>query len=155
MAMERYDRITSLIWIVFGIGLCIKSWVLGLGGPSEPGTGFVPFLTGLVIIILSFSLFLEATFTMKRSSSKQTSLWKEVYWKRVVYITILLLAYALLLSQLGFLIATFLVMVFLLKTGKPIKWRAAFLIGLLTSGISYLIFDVWLQVPFPQGVLRF
>ncbi len=153
--MGRYDRIISLIWIVLAIGLCVESLALGLGSVMEPGTGFMPFIMGLVMIVLAVAVFLESHFEIRNLPPKKVSFWADVYWKRVVYIAILLLAYAVLLPKLGFLIATFLVMVFLLKSGEPIKWPAAILVGLLTSGISYVIFDFWLQVSFPRGILSF
>ena len=153
--MERYDRIFSFIWIALGVAQCGEAVNLGLGSVSEPGTGFMPFVLGLVMILLAVSLLLEATFTIKKNPQKKTSLWSEVYWKRVFYITLLLLSYALLLPKLGYLIATFLVMVFLLKSGEPVKWPAAILMGALTSGLSYLIFGIWLNVSFPRGMLSF
>jgi hypothetical protein len=52
-------------------------------------------------------------------------------------------------------LATFLLTVFLLKSGEPMKWPASLLIGLLTSGLTYWIFGVWLSVPFPRGFLSF
>ena len=154
-AMERYDRLISFIWMVLGLAQCVESFNLGLGSVSEPGTGFMPFVMGLVMILLAVSLLLEANFTLKRSRLHKVSLWSEVHWKRVVYITMLLLAYSFLLPKLGYIIATFLVMVFLLKSGEPVKWPAAILVGALTSGLSYLIFGFWLNVSFPRGMLSF
>ncbi len=138
-----------------GLAQCWEAVHLGLGNVSEPGTGFMPFVLGLVMIVLAIALLLEAAFTIQKTPPKKTSLWSEVYWKRVAYITLLLLAYALFLPKLGYLIATFLVMVFLLKSGEPVKWPAAVLLGALTSGLSYLIFGVWLNVSFPRGMLSF
>lgn len=153
--MERYDRIFSFIWIALGVAQCVESITFGLGSVSEPGTGFMPFVMGLVMILLAVSLLLEAAFTLKKGPLHKISPWSEVHWERVVYITILLLAYSFLLPKLGYLIATFLVMVFLLKSGEPVKWPAAILVGALTSGLSYLIFGIWLNVSFPRGILSF
>ena len=153
--MERYDRIFSFIWIALGVAQCVESVNFGLGSVSEPGTGFMPFVMGLVIILLAVSLLIEATFTLKKSPPPKTSLWAEVHWKRVAYITLLLLAYSFLLPKLGYILATFLVMVFLLKSGEPVKWPAAILVGALTSGLSYLIFGIWLSVSFPRGMFSF
>lgn len=153
--MERYDRIISLIWIALGIGQCMESWVLGLGSMSEPGTGFIPFVVGLVIIVLSAILLLESSIEVKKNPGRKVSRWSDTHWRRVIYIVILLLAYALLLPKLGYLIATFLVLVFLLKSGEPIKWPAAIIVAILTSTISYLVFGIWLSVSFPKGILSF
>jgi putative tricarboxylic transport membrane protein len=153
--MARLDRIFSFIWIVLGIFQCSESISLGLGNFMEPGTGFMPFVMGLVMIGLAVALFLESYFEMKKNPSQKVSLWSDVYWKRVVHITVIMLIYAVLLPKLGFLLDTFLVMVFLLKSGEPVKWPAAIMVGALTAVVSYVIFGVWLSVSFPTGLLSF
>ena len=153
--MARFDRIFSFIWIALGVFQCAESISLGLGSVMEPGTGFMPFAMGLVMIGLAIALFLESYFEMRKKPSQKVSLWSEVYWKRVVYITVIMLSYAVLLPKLGFLLDTFLVMVFLLKSGEPVKWPAAIVVGALTAVVSYVIFGVWLSVSFPAGILSF
>jgi len=153
--MARFDRIFSIIWIALGVFQCAESISLGLGSVMEPGTGFMPFAMGLVMIGLAIALFLESYYEMRKKPSPKVSLWSEVYWKRVVYITAIMLSYAVLLPKLGFLLDTFLVMVFLLKSGEPVKWPAAIVVGALTAVVSYVIFGVWLNVSFPVGLLSF
>ena len=153
--MERYDRWLSLIWMALGLGQCFESWRLGLGSISEPESGFMPFLLGLLILVLSAILLVESFIAMKRTPGTRLSLWSEVHWKRIFLISLLLLAYALLLPKLGYLVATFFLTVLLLKSGEPMKWPVCLLIGLLTSGLTYWIFGVWLSVPFPRGFLSF
>ena len=153
--MARFDRIFSFIWIALGVFQCAESISLGLGSVMEPGTGFMPFAMGLVMIGLAVALFFESYFEMRKKPSQKVSLWSEVYWKRVVYITAIMLSYAVLLPKLGFLLDTFLVMVFLLKSGEPVKWPAAIVVGALTAVVSYVIFGVWLNVSFPAGLLSF
>jgi hypothetical protein len=153
--MERYDRIFSFIWITLGVVQCIESVVLGLGSVSEPATGFMPFIMGIVLILLAGFLFIEASVELKKKPGLRVSVWADVYWKRVVYIVLLMTGYAVLLPKLGFLVGTLLVMVFLMKSGESVKWPVAILIGLATAFISYMIFGVWLKVSFPRGILSF
>lgn len=153
--MERYDRIISLIWIALGAGQCLESWLLGLGSVAEPGTGFMPFVVGLILIALSTLLLVESTLKGMNTPATRVSPWAEIQWKRIIYVIILLLVYSLLLPKLGYLIATFLLMVFLLRSMEPLSWPAAVTVGVLTSVVSYLIFNVWLQVSFPRGILSF
>lgn len=155
--MERYDRIISVIWGVLGLVQCIQSWALGLGSVSEPDSGFMPFIMGLGMVVLAIALFIESSWGWgkMKSITKNISPWGGVYWKRVVYIAIIMLVYAVLLTTLGFLLDTFLLMVFLLKSGETIRWPTAVAVGALTAGFSYLIFGVWLNVAFPPGILSF
>jgi putative tricarboxylic transport membrane protein len=128
---------------------------LGLGSVSEPESGFMPFVLGLGIIALSTILWVESFLSLKQMPRQKTSAWAEADWRRILWVSLLLLGYALLLPKLGYLLATFLLTVFLLKSGEPMKWPASLLIGLLTSGLTYWIFGVWLSVPFPRGFLSF
>jgi putative tricarboxylic transport membrane protein len=153
--MERYDRIISFLWIALGVGQCVSAWRVGLGKISEPEPGFAPFVVGLGIILLSVFLLVESSIAVKKNPGKGVPIWSEVYWKRILYMVILLSAYVLLLRKLGYLIDTFLLMVLLVKSGQSSKWTRAIIAGVLISGISYLIFTVWLHVPFPEGIFSF
>jgi putative tricarboxylic transport membrane protein len=153
--MEKYDRIFSFLWIALGVFQCVESISLGLGNVMEPGTGFMPFVMGLVVIGLAVALFLESYFAMKKNPPRKHSPWTDVYWRRVLLISAILLVYAILLPKLGYLLDTFLVMVFLLKSGEPIRWPTAIIVGAITAGFSYVLFGIWLSVSFPPGILSF
>jgi drug/metabolite transporter (DMT)-like permease len=71
--------------------------------------------------------------------------------KKVVLTTIALLVYAIGMGYLGFLISTFIFFVFLLRTIEPQRWGLVILESLLASGISYVIFEIWLQAQLPRG----
>ena len=155
--MERYDRIISVIGVVLGICQCIQSWALGLGSVSEPDSGFMPFIMGLGMVVLAIALFIESSWGWgkMKSITKNISPWEDTYWKRVVYITMIMLVYAVLLTRLGYILDTFLLMVFLLKSSGTIRWPTAVIVGALVSGFSYLLFGIWLNVAFPPGILSF
>jgi len=153
--MARHDPVFAFIWIALGVFLCAESFSLGLGSIMEPGPGFMPFVMGSVMIGLAIALFLESYFHTRKIPSKKISPWSDVYWKKVVYVAFIMLVYAVLLSKLGYLLDTFLLMVFLLKSGASIKWPTAIFVGALTAGFSYVLFGIWLKVPFPGGVWSF
>ncbi len=148
------DRIISLILITLGVGQCLWSLHLGLGRASEPKTGFMPFLIGLILIILSAVLLVQSTAEVSKNHRTRASPWSDIHWKRVIFMIILLLAYCILLPILGYLISTFLLMVLSMRVIEPRNWLATMMVGIMTSIISYLIFDVWLQVSFPHGILN-
>ncbi len=153
--MARHDQVFAFIWIILGVYLCAESFSLALGSIMEPGPGFMPFAMGSVMIVLAIALFLESTAQTKKIPTRKISPWSDVYWKKVVYVAVVMLAYAVLLSKLGYLLDTFILMVFLLKSGASIKWPTAIFVGALTSGFSYFLFGVWLHVPFPRGMMGF
>ena len=49
--MSRW--IGSIFWLVIGLYVGIKAYLLGLGSLHHPGPGFIFFVTALLLIILS------------------------------------------------------------------------------------------------------
>jgi putative tricarboxylic transport membrane protein len=153
--MERNDRIFSFVWFALGLGQCVEACRLGLGKVSEPDTGFAPFIGGVLIILFSAFLFAESSMAIRKNPAIKLSIWADVNKQRILYLIILLTAYALLLRTLGFLVDTFLLMTLLVKSNESSRWPGAVFAGALISGISNLVFKVWLFVPFPEGILGF
>ena len=149
--MNRNDRWTSIIWGCLGLYVAYEGCQLKLGGLHNPGCGFLIFGAGIILSILSLVLFVR-NFASKNDEKK--ALWKGLQWPVGIKLMIALFAYALVLRWLGFLLATFLLMLFLFKGLAPQKWRIAFLLSIITIGLTYLIFGVFLETQVPEGVLE-
>ena len=74
--------------------------------------------------------------------------------KKIVLTVIALLAYATTMDYLGFLVSTFFFSFFLLRMIEPQRWGVVILESLLASGVSYLIFEIWLQAQLPRGIFQ-
>jgi putative tricarboxylic transport membrane protein len=149
--MNRNDRWTSFIWSCLGLHIAYEGYQLKLGSLHNPGCGFLIFGAGITLSILSLILFIR-TFASKKEENK--ALWKGLQWPIGIKLMIALFAYALVLRWLGFLLATFLLMLFLFKGLVPQKWRIAFLLSIITITLTYLIFGVFLETQVPEGVLE-
>ncbi len=66
-----------------------------------------------------------------------------------------LLIYALVLEWLGFLLATFALLLFFFRTLQRQSWLVVVTGSLATSLLSYLVFKTWLGVNLPGGLLGF
>ncbi|MBI5967481.1 MAG: tripartite tricarboxylate transporter TctB family protein [Deltaproteobacteria bacterium] len=143
--------IPSIFWISIGIYVAIQAYLLGLGSFHQPGPGFIFFLAALILTFLSV-IDLIATF-MARSEEKEKRIWWGVQWERVLLILGVLSAYVFFWNVLGFLISTFLLMIFLFKGIEPTRWWIALVGGFITTLMAYYIFKVWLAIPFPRGFL--
>ena len=69
----------------------------------------------------------------------------------MVLAVIALLAYAVIMNYLGFLVSTFLFLVFLLKVIEPQRWSVALLGSLVASAAFYGVFELGLQSQLPKG----
>lgn len=149
-----YDRISGFIWLFLGLIICVMSYRIDLGEAGSPGPGFIPFLTGCLLILLSF-IFLVKSFLLSTDSRREKNLWKGLRWDKPLLVVIALFAYILLLPVFGYLVVTLLFMVFLGKLIQPQKWTMIIIISILSVAASYLIFGLWLNCQFPKGVLKF
>ena len=150
-----FQRMVSVFWLTIGLYVCISSYRLGFGSFHEPGPGFIFFLAALLLIILS-SIDVGVALIGKGEKKKTDEpVWVDVRWSKVLLVIIGLTIYIFIFNFLGFILSTFLLMIFLFKAVEPTKWWISVLSSLITILISYAIFNAWLKVPFPQGILGF
>lgn len=157
LILKEHDVISSLIWIVVSALFCRESLDLGLGDFTEPGAGFFPFLTSLILIFLSAGLF--AVSLRKRWGFNFLEVrkhWSDRDGFRRISLTVLFLgSYVVALNYLGFALTTFLFIFLLLRFIEPQKWPTVVLGSLLTAAGSYAIFEIWLRANLPVGFLGF
>lgn len=155
MSAKTYRRIEGLFWIGIGLLICYLSRRAHLGTFIEPGPGFMPFVVGLFISVVSLIMLL--TQILSRASKQDAFdiglVFRRVPKNRLGLTAAVLVCYALLLGKLGYIIATFLLMWFLLYDWKKKNWVASLLSSLGIVMGSYLLFEVWLRSQLPRGLL--
>ena len=151
--MRNTDQSSGLFWLVVGIGIAISSLKYGFGTLHEPGPGFITFFAGAILIILSFALFLSS-FKNPEGRSNLQSLWAGLDPGKVLYVFVLLVAYTLLVKPVGFLISTFFLLSLLFRIKGTYRLKTVFLMSLLVTMGSYIIFEIWLKAQLPKGILE-
>jgi putative tricarboxylic transport membrane protein len=153
--MKNKDRTSAMVGVGIGILISISSYGLGLGNWHEPGPGFMPFFSGLMISLLGVVVFMEALFRREPEPAlpegkKELLLFRN--WKVIVTLG-MLFAYALFIDLIGFALDTFLFLGVLLWVVERFKgWKALSLAAVFTGAI-YLLFEVLLKVQMPSGLL--
>jgi len=144
--MVSRDVVVAGLALALGAAAIIESAKLPLGTVRNPGQGFFPWWTSVVIVLLAIVL-LAQVLTSRSSTSPHTP-------GRIAKVTALLLvlaAYTFLLDFLGYLICTFLLVLFMLRATDPQRWTVALSMAVLTAVGSYVVFAIWLSVPLPRG----
>jgi putative tricarboxylic transport membrane protein len=137
--------------MVFSLTVCLESWRLDVGNLHAPGPGFLPFLTGLLLGGLAGIAFIQA---LKEKPSQDRGFFSfGDYLIKVGLLAGALVVYVLLLNTLGFLVGTFLLLLFLFRIMEPLGWKTVFLASIITLGAVYLLFDVFLGTRLPSGIL--
>ncbi len=150
--MRGKDTYSSLFWMVISVGICYGGYELELGTLHDPGSGFIFFWVGLIMVGLSLSIFIQAI-TEKAKAAEIKILWAGVQWEKVIYVLIALILYAYAFTSLGFLLSTALLLIFLFKAIEPQRWSVAIVGAVLSAFSAYAVFQLWLGSPLPKGFL--
>jgi len=150
--MMRWDRISGLFGLLLGIFIMIKSVSLDAGGFRQPGPGFFP-LFGAILLTLFSAILLAQCFLAKAHAIRSTGVVEGEKPRLALYAFLGVVAYAFVFEPLGFIVATFLLVVFLLRVVTPKKWWVTFLTAVTVSLSSYGVFTVLLKSELPDGIL--
>ena len=151
--MKNLDRISSLFWLFFSVYILIESLHIGIGRLQKPHAGFMAFGGSLLLGIFSLTLFLQTFFRKEPATSIPG--FSIPLWKRVAAILLSLILYIVIFEKAGYLIATFLLMTFLLASLREMKWGWIPGTSFLITFLSYYIFTKGLGVQFPHGLFGF
>jgi putative tricarboxylic transport membrane protein len=150
--MKRWmNRISNIFLLGFAVLIFSLSLKLGFGTFRNPGPGFVPFLTSVLLLSLSLIVFIKEM----RGATEEGEKVAFITWGNLtkpVYLTLALIGYALLFLMLGYLVSTFLLMLAMSIICEPKKWGVKIVTAAIIAGLSFLLFAVWLRVPLPKGI---
>ena len=146
--MVSRDVVVAALTVALGAAAIFESAKLPLGTVRNPGQGFFPWWTSVVIVLLAIVLLAQVL--TSRSSTNQRARGRIA---KVTALLLVLAAYTLLLDSLGYLLCTFLLVLFMLRVTDTQRWPVALSMALLTALGSYVVFAIWLSVPLPRGPL--
>jgi putative tricarboxylic transport membrane protein len=144
------DLVQNVIWIVLAVAISANAIRLGLWTPSGPGSGFMPFVAGLMIGLMAF---LGILVTPKRP--------RGLFWadanggKRVMLCVLALCVMAAVMPVLGFFVASILVMGFLMRLTSTIRIPTIIALAVFSSLVVYGLFHSLLGVQLPRGLVGF
>ena len=150
--MKRTYVIVNIFWLVLSTAVCVESWSLKVGGLHNPGPGFLPFYTAILLGLLALISLLQ---TLKESEGPASEIWGGIQFGKLAILLGTLFLYVFLLDRLGFLLGTFLLLLVLFRIVEPYGWKTILLSSLLTIGGMYLFFVILLESRLPRGFLGF
>jgi putative tricarboxylic transport membrane protein len=149
----------------------ILSARLEIGSVTRPGPGFFPLVLTTALGVVAVALLLTARRRRDRDrprtdKSALTALapresggdppveapHRTHPWKLVATIGAFAV-YIALFERLGFVLATVGLLAFLFGALARYRWPIALVAGVLLALAAHLVFDRWLQVPLPPGIL--
>ncbi len=151
--MKKCDQWSGLFLLLVAALICWGSLKMPYGSLHKPGPGFYPFWLGLLLAGMSLGLIVEATLTLTAGKEIREIVKADVRWRNVFLVLIALVLYGALLDYIGFLIGTLLLMILLLRYVEPQPWTTV--IGWALGGAlgAYAIFEMWMKLRLPKGIL--
>ena len=147
--MKKSATVASIVFLVVGLGAFIESTKLPFGSVSAPAAGFFPAVLAVLLALASLCFFVETL----RGSHEGAVQREPLTWKKIVLTLGSLLVFGVVFERLGYLLATFLFIIFLLRAVERRSWGLAISVALSASIASYVVFGLLLGTLLPVGFL--
>jgi hypothetical protein len=171
----KKDSWLSVFWIVCALLICVGSYRLSLGSPSDPGPGMFPFLAGAALGVLSIIEWWNISRAYRKSmrtpaqtvgegtagaraasaESVEPLFANRLGAFKAAAVIAALLIYSLTMEHLGFILSTTLFIAFLLLLVERQRWYVIVFGSVVSSLTTYLVFKVWLDTALPVGLFGF
>jgi len=142
------DQVVTLGLTILGLAIAIGGVRLKVGSISVPEPGFFPFLAGAVVAALTLCRLVALGLQKTPSTVSNES--TGAVWKAAA-LAAALAVYTLILDQLGFMLATSLLAVAVMRIARPQSWISTIAISVTLSVACYYLFNVLLKVSLPPG----
>jgi putative tricarboxylic transport membrane protein len=150
--VKRTYVIVNIFWLVLSTAVCVESWSLKVGGLHNPGPGFLPFYTAILLGLMALISLLQ---TLKESEGSASEIWGGIQFGKLAILLGTLFLYVFLLDRLGFLLGTFLLLLVLFRIVEPYSWKIVLFSSLLTTAATYFFFVILLESRLPRGLWGF
>ena len=120
-----------------------------MGKASRPGPGFLPF--GLAVILSALSIVLILQSWKKEESARP--FWEQRAWLRPLLGAGVFFLYAYAIGILGFIPTTFFFLILWMWVIERVRWMTLLPLAVGVTGVLFLIFEFFLEVPLPTGFL--
>ena len=141
-----FERGLNVFWIVLGGAIVAQSWQIGISGPSGPESGLFPLIAGLIMAATGLLMLLKA------STAAQAVQWpRGAGMLRVAGVVVGIGVMAIGVDTLGFVVASTLTMLVLLRTIERASWLGSIMLTVGSVAAVVGIFGHLLGMPLPRG----
>lgn len=158
----RKEIASNLVVILFGAVFLAYTTRYPLDSWESPGPAVFPLVLGAVLVLLAGGQLAQVLWKStrkghrdkhKKSGAAQESLLHNSGDGKALRMIALFMLYLLMMQWIGFFVSTLLFGVVTSRLTETMGWGKP---AVLSAGITlfcYLLFEVWLKLPFPRGIL--
>jgi putative tricarboxylic transport membrane protein len=136
-------KVMAVLFLILSLSYLFFARELSFGTLGAPKAGFLATLAGMMATGLSLIIVFKEMLQRKEDKADGSNV------RKVIFVTIGLLYYLVILGVVGYLAATFMIMLYLLKVTDTVGWSVPLC---LSAGISlgcYLLFKQYLGIFLP------
>jgi len=146
MLNVRAENVFIALLLAGGGAISVISWGYGLGTLQQPGPGLYPFFLGAAIVIFSLLLLLLGSPAGPAVPDRKAA-------KTLALMTLTFGLWIVAMPLLGYVIVTLAATCAFCKIMKLEGWRKPLALAAGTALFVYLLFDYWLYIDLPRGIL--
>ncbi len=161
--MLRKEVLSSLVLVLFGAVFLLYDIKYPLDELANPGPGVFPLFVGTVLAILAFWQLVRSLRKTKPLGGEnggteeirpvtETSR-RDAGEARVLLMIAVFVSYLLMVKWVGFFASNFLFVIVSSRLLGAKDWKSPLLLSVGIDLFCYLLFEVWLKVSFPKGIL--
>ncbi|KAF0104589.1 MAG: hypothetical protein FD144_1118 [Rhodospirillaceae bacterium] len=148
MMLRRAEFWGGLFWLAVGAFVAWQGWLLELGTLREPGSGFVFFWLGLIIVAFSTSIAIGG---LRGEGPLLGDLWRGARWRNVLLVVLALIAFGFLFERLGFVLCSLALLLFLMTVVDPVRPTISIPVSLIAAVGVWYVLEKMLLVQLPKG----
>jgi putative tricarboxylic transport membrane protein len=150
--MKKAEMITGVVLLALS-GLVI--WGAEQMPPSSsfgPGAGFLPFWLGVLLAVSATILFASAWRRQPTEKDNRSIFPGKQPLFAITAVMVGLAVYIFLIETLGYLVDTFLLILFLMKTVEREKWPLTLIVAVVTTATLFFTFQILLKITLPSNM---
>ena len=148
--MKSWQRYAGVVLLALAALVIQQSvWVLRLFDHGQPGSGFMPFGLGVILAILAVCLIA----TNLGAEEQHLPFWEPKAWLRPLLAIFITSIYVVVFDDIGAITSVVVLVLCWLFFVERKSALVSASTGVLTGLVVYLVFERFLQTPFPRGLL--
>lgn len=151
VSMRTMEIVVALILVAFGATIAYSSYQLGSKWASDgPQSGYFPFYIGLFILVSSLVTLVQA---LRDRASGQQSFVDRGPLRQVFAVLLPAALYVVAIQLFGLYFASLVYITLFMVWLGHYSWFKSTSVALGVSVFSFMLFEVWFQVPLHKGNL--
>ena len=153
--MKKADLITGIVLLVLSGYVIQEAWQMPPSASFGPGSGFLSLWLGVVLAVFATILFVSAWHRQATEKDSEPVFPGKQALLAITLVLVGLAGYILLIEVLGYLVDTFLFIVFLMKVVEREKWPLTLMVAVITTAALFITFQFLLQITLPSNMFGF